>query len=203
VKNLSVEGSVGNEIYLPLRECVCGNNTTLIVRTKLEPTALVRGLRTALAPVVPNLATNGVQTLQSAVDRAVSSRRFFTALLGAFSVFALCLALLGIYGVISYTVTHRTQEIGVRIALGASSAQVQGRIIRETLELATVGLAFGTVGAWLAGRALSGFLFGVTAADPATYAVMVGVLTLVAIASGYLPARRASRIDPIIALRES
>lgn len=203
VKNLSVEGSVGNEIYLPLRECVCGTNTTLIVRTKLEPAALVRSLRTALAPVVPNLATNEVQTLQSAVDRAVSPRRFFTALLGAFSVFALCLALLGIYGVISYTVTHRTQEIGVRIALGASSAQVQAGIIRETLELAAAGLAIGTIGAWLAGRALRGFLFGVTAADPATYVVMVVVLTVVAIASGYLPARRASRIDPIVALRES
>jgi predicted permease len=203
VKNLSVEGSVGNEIYLPLRECVCGNNSTLIVRTKLEPTALVRTLRTALTPVVPNLATNEVQTLQSAVDRAVSSRRFFTALLGGFSVFALCLALLGIYGVISYTVTHRTQEIGVRIALGASSTQVQGKIIRETLELAAAGLVIGTFGAWFAGRALSGFLFGVTSADPATYGVMVAVLTVVAIASGYLPARRASRIDPVVALRES
>jgi predicted permease len=203
VKNLSLEASVGNEVYLPLRECVCGSNSTLIVRTKLEPSALARSLRAALAPVVPNLATNELQTLQSAVDRAVSPRRFFTALLGGFSVFALCLALLGIYGVISYTVTHRTQEIGVRIALGASATQVQGRIIRETLELAGAGLVIGILCAWIAGRALSGFLFGVTPADPATYVAMVAVLTVVAIASGYLPARRASRIDPVVALRES
>jgi len=202
VKNLSVEATVGNEVYLPIRECVCGSNTTLIVRTKVEPASIARSLRTALAAVVPNLATNEVQTLQSAVDKAVSPRRFFTALLGAFSVFALCLALLGIYGVISYTVTHRTQEIGVRIALGASSTRVQRTIIRETLELAGVGLVLGTLGAWIAARALSGFLFGVTAADPATYGVMVVVLTVVAIASGYLPARRASRIDPVVALRE-
>ena len=203
VKNLSLETTVGNEVYLPLRECVCGSNSTLIVRTKLEPAALARSLRAALTPVVPNLATNELQTLRSAVDRAVSPRRFFTALLGGFSIFALCLALLGIYGVISYTVTHRTQEIGVRIALGASSAQVQGRIIRETLELAVAGLVIGTLGAWIAARALSGFLFGVTSADPATYAAMTIVLTLVAIASGYFPARRASRIDPVVALRES
>jgi predicted permease len=203
VKNLSVEASVGNEVYLPMRECLCGSNITLIVRTGLEPAALVRSLKTALASVVPNLATNEVQTLQASVDRAVSPRRFFTALLGGFSIFALCLALLGIYGVISYTVTHRTQEIGVRIALGASAAQVQGRIIRETLELAAAGLAIGTLGAWISARALSGFLFGVTPADPATYATMVAVLVVVAIASGYLPARRASRIDPVVALRES
>jgi predicted permease len=203
VKNLSLEASVGIEVYLPIRECLCASNYTLIVRTRLEPAALARSLRATLTPIVPSLATNEIQTLQSAVDRAVSPRRFFTALLGAFSVFALCLALLGIYGVISYTVTHRTQEIGVRIALGASATQVQGRIIRETLELAAAGLVIGTLGAWMAARALSGFLFGVTAADPATYAAMTVVLTIVAIASGYLPARRASRIDPIVALRES
>jgi len=124
-------------------------------------------------------------------------------LLGGFSLFALSLALLGIYGVISYTVTHRTQEIGVRIALGASARQVQSRIIRETLELAIGGIVVGTICAWLAGRTLSVFLFGVTAADPLTYAAMVVVLLGVAAVSGYLPARRASRIDPIVALREA
>jgi ABC-type antimicrobial peptide transport system permease subunit len=144
-----------------------------------------------------------MQTLQGVVDKAVSPRRLFTALLGAFSIFALCLALLGIYGVISYTVTHRRQEIGVRIALGASSRQVQGRIIRETVELAIAGILLGTLAAWIAGRTLSGFLFGITAADPLTYVAMVVLLSAVAIASGWLPARRASRIDPIVALREN
>jgi predicted lysophospholipase L1 biosynthesis ABC-type transport system permease subunit len=202
VRHLTLEEGAGIEVYLPLRQVPDFSSLTLIVRTALEPAALAKALRVSLAPAVPNLATNEMQTLQGAVDKAVSSRRFFTALLGTFSVFALCLALLGIYGVISYTVTHRTQEIGVRIALGASARQVQGRIIRETVELAVWGIVLGTIAAWIAGRMLSGFLFGVTAADPLTYAGMVAVLSVVAVVSGYVPARRASRIDPIVALRE-
>jgi putative ABC transport system permease protein len=202
VKHLTVEDGAGNEIYLPMRQVFDYSTLTLIVRTNLEPASLARTLRRVLTPVVPNLATNEVQTLQRAVDKAVSPRRFFTALLGGFSLFALCLALLGIYGVISYTVTHRTQEIGVRIALGASARQVQSRIIRETVELALGGIVVGTICAWVAGRTLSGFLFGVTAADPITYVGMVAVLLIVAIVSGLMPARRASRIDPIVALRE-
>src|SRR6185437_11048816 len=165
VKHLALEQGAGLEMYLPMRQIGDFHSLNLIVRTNLEPAALVRMLRTTLKPVAPNLATNEVQTLQGAVDKAVSPRRFFTALLGAFSGFALCLALLGIYGVISYTVTHRTQEIGLRIALGASSRHVQGRILRETIELAAVGVVLGTLGAWMARRTLSGFLFGVTAAD--------------------------------------
>jgi predicted permease len=202
VRHLSLEEGAGNQVYLPLKSTDY-MSLTLIVRTRIEPVALARTLRTTLAPIVPHLATNEVVTLQEIVDRSVSPRRFFTLLLGGFSLFAVCLALLGIYGVISYTVTHRTQEIGVRIALGASSAQVQRRVIRETLELAVAGIVIGTLAAWMAARALSGFLFGVTAADPLTYAAMVVVLAGVALASGYLPARRASRIDPIVALRES
>jgi ABC-type antimicrobial peptide transport system permease subunit len=203
VRNLTLEEAPGNEIYLSIRQVFDYSTLTLIVRTKLAPASLARTLRHALTPIVPNLATNEVQTLQGAVDKAVSPRRFFTALLGGFSAFALCLALLGIYGVISYTVTHRRQEIGVRIALGASSRQVQARIVRETLQLALAGIVIGTVCAWLAGRSLEGFLFGVSAGDPLTYVGMIALLSIVAVISGYLPARRASQIDPIIALRES
>lgn len=202
VRHLSVEERAGDEVYLPLRQVFDFSSLTLVVRTSLEPTSLVNTLRRVLTPVTPNLATNEVQTLDQLVDRSISSRRFFTALLGAFSAFALCLALLGIYSVISYTVSHRTQEIGVRIALGATAGQVQKRIIRETLELAGLGIAIGVVGAWAGGRALSGYLFGVAAGDPLTYVGMIVILSIVAVASGYLPALRASRIDPIVALRD-
>ena len=203
VRHLTVEGEAGNEIYLSLRQIFDYSSLTLIVRTSMEPTSLARTLRRTLTPVTPNLATNEVQTLDNIVDRAISPRRFFTLLLGGFSVFALALALLGIYGVISYTVTHRTQEIGLRIALGATAMQVQRRIIVETVQLAAIGIVLGSLGAWLASRALSGFLFGVTSGDPFTYVAMVVVLSGVAVMSGYLPARRAARIDPIIALRET
>jgi predicted permease len=203
VRHLSLEGGAGNEVYLPLRQEFDYSSLTLIVRTNIEPTALAKSLRLVLTPIAPNLATNEVRTLGDIVDRAISPRRFFTALLGGFSAFALCLALLGIYSVISYTVTHRTQEIGVRIALGATARQVQTQIIGETIRLAGMGVLLGTIGAWLAGRTLGGFLFGVTAGDPVTYITMVAVLSTVAILSGYLPARRAARIDPIVALRES
>jgi predicted permease len=203
VRHLTVESEAGDEVYLPLRQEFDYSSLILVVRTNIEPTALAKTLRVVLTPVAPNLATNEVQTLDRVVDRAVSPRRFFTLLLGGFSAFALCLALLGIYSVISYTVSHRTQEIGVRIALGASARQVQARIIRETVELASLGILLGAIGAWLVGRTLSSFLFGVTADDPLTYVTMIAVLSAVAVLSGYLPARRAARIDPIVALRES
>lgn len=203
VRHLSVEGAAGDEVYLPLRQLFDFSSLTLIVRTPMEPASLVKTLRAVLTPVAPHLATNEVLTLDAVVDRAISPRRFFTALLGGFSAFALCLALLGIYGVISYTVTHRTQEIGVRMALGATGRQVQARIIRDTVELASVGIVIGTVGAWIASRALSGLLFGVTVGDPITYVTMIVVLSMVAVISGYLPARRAAQIDPIVALREN
>ena len=124
-------------------------------------------------------------------------------LLGGFAVFALILASLGIYAVISYSVSQRTQEIGIRMALGATSQDLQASIIKQTLGLAAVGMLLGVAASWALARALSGLLFGVTSTDPVTFAGMLIVLTAVAALAGYLPARRASRIDPMIALRAS
>ncbi len=116
-------------------------------------------------------------------------------------MFALVLASLGIYGVISYSVNQRTQEIGIRMALGASAGDLQAGIILQTLGLAAIGIVLGAAASWALARALSGLLFGVTPGDPATFAGMLIVLTAVAALAGYLPARRASRIDPMVALR--
>ncbi len=203
VRHLALEKTAGLEMYIPIRQSGGHPEFNLVVRTTLPPASFASSIRAALAPVAPNLPANEFQTLRAIVDKSVSPRRFFTSMLGAFAVFALGLALLGIYGVISYTVNHRTQEIGVRIALGASAGQIQGRIIRETLQLAAVGIALGTVGSWLLARTLAGFLFGVGAADPLTFVGMLVIVTAVALISGYLPARRASRIDPSVAFRAS
>jgi ABC-type antimicrobial peptide transport system permease subunit len=131
----------------------------------------------------------------------VSPRRFVVLLLGGFALFALVLASLGIYGLISYSVGQRTQEIGIRMAVGASARDVQGMVIAQTLWLAAIGMALGTAASWALAGVASGLLYGVTATDPATFAGMLIVLTLVAGVAGYVPARRASRIDPMVALR--
>ncbi len=151
----------------------------------------------------PNLPGNDFRPLQVLVDKAVSPRRFVVLLLGGFALFALILASLGIYAVISYSVSQRTQELGIRMALGASARDLQTRIVAQTLALAAAGMLLGTAASWAVSRAFSGMLFGVTASDPATFLGMLGVLTLVSAIAGFLPARRASRIDPMLALRSN
>ncbi len=201
VRHLSLDQAAGLEFYIPFRQIVDYPIVDLIVRSPLPATSLATSIRTALAPIAPNVALNEVQTLGQIVDRSVSPRRFFTMLLGGFAVFALALALFGIYGVISYTVAHRQQEIGVRMALGATQGIVQRRILRETLELAIIGITIGTVAAWIFARFLRSQLFGVGSTDPATFVAMIVIVTTVSLVSGYLPARRASRIDPTAAFR--
>ena len=131
----------------------------------------------------------------------LGSRRFLVLLLGGFAAFALVLASLGIYALISYSVNQRTQEIGIRMALGASALDVQAAIVAQTLRLAAIGMAVGAAASWVLARSLSGLLFGITPGDPMTFLAMLVALGVVAAFAGYLPARRASRIDPLVALR--
>jgi predicted permease len=201
VRHLALEQASGMEMYLPMRQCADIASVDLVVRTSMPPATLAASVRAALKPIAPNLPGKEFRTLQQLVDKAVSPRRFVVLLLGGFAIFALLLASLGIYGVVSYGVNQRTQEIGIRMALGASASRLQARIIGQTLGLAAVGMLLGAVASRVLARALGGLLFGVTANDPLTFLGMSVVLALVAATAGYLPARRASRIDPSIALR--
>jgi predicted permease len=201
VRHLSLEQPSGNEMYIPARQCDDLAGSYLVVRSTLPPGQVAATLRAALIPIAPNLAGNDFRTLQQIVDRSVSPRRFTVLLLGAFAVFAVILASLGIYALISYSVNQRTHEIGIRMALGASARDVQASIVGQTLRLAAIGLVIGAGASALLARGASGLLFGVTAGDPQTFAGMVAILAIVALVAGYLPARRASRIDPMVALR--
>ncbi len=201
VRHLALEEGSGNEMYLPIRQTGDWSSVDLVVRSTLPPASLASGVRSALLPIVPTVAGSEFRPLQQLVDKAVSPRRFVVLLLGGFALFALVLASLGIYGVISYSVGQRTQEIGIRMALGASAGHLQMRIISQTMALAGAGVLIGSAASWVLARSLSGMLFGVTSSDPVTFIGMLAVLTGVAAIAGYLPAHRASRIDPSVALR--
>jgi ABC-type antimicrobial peptide transport system permease subunit len=201
VRLLALEATSGNEFYLPVRQTGDRPSMDLVVRTTQPVATLASTVRAVLKPLQPDLPGNDFRTLQTLVDKAVSPRRFTVLLLAGFAAFALVLASLGIYGVISYSVGQRAQEIGIRMALGASAGQLQRKIVLQTLGLAGIGMAIGGTGAWLLARAMSTLLYGVKATDPATFVGMAAVLTIVAAVAGYLPARRASRMDPMLALR--
>jgi predicted permease len=201
VRHLALEQDAGLEMYIPIRQIQDYASADLVFRTTLPPAQVATVVRNDLKSIAPDLPVSDFRTIQQLVDKAVSPRRFIVMLLGGFALFALILASLGIYGVISYSVSQRTQEIGIRMALGAAARDLQSRIILQTLGLAAIGMLVGSAVSWILARALSGLLYGVTPADPITFLGMLIVLTAVAALAGYLPARRASRIDPMVALR--
>jgi predicted permease len=201
VRHLALEETAGMEMYLPLRQCQDFPSVDLVMRTSLPPADLAARVRATLKPVAPNLPGKDFRSLEQLVDKAVSPRRFVVWLLGGFALFALLLASLGVYGVVMYAVNQRTQEIGVRMALGASASRLQAGIVGQSLGLAAVGMLIGGVASRLLAGVLGGLLFGVSATDPLTFLGMLAVLTLVVSVAGYLPAYRASQIDPSIALR--
>ena len=201
VRHLALEQDSGMEIYLPIRQCRDYSSVDLVVRTKLPPEQLAPAIRAVLKPIAPNLPSTDFRLLQVLVDKAVSPRRFVVLLLAGFAVFALILASLGIYAVVSYAVNQRTQEIGIRMALGAPAGRLQAGMMANTLGLAAIGMVLGAAASLALAREFSGLLYRVTFRDPATFVGAVIVLTAVVALAGYLPARRASRIDPSVALR--
>ncbi len=201
VRHLALEQGSGSEFYLPIRQTQDYSSVDLVVRTALPPHELASRVRDALKPLDPNLPTVGFRTLQQLVDKAASPRRFVVVLLGGFASFALILASLGIYALISYSVSQRNQEIGIRMALGASPAMVRRLILGETLRLAGVGVTIGLGAALVSTRLAASLLYGVTPTDPLTFGAMVVTLGAVAATAGYLPAIRAARIEPMSLLR--
>src|ERR1700761_505635 len=188
------ERSGGSEMYLPMRQTGDYAAMELVVRTVLPPDSLAAGIQAVLRPIDPNLPVKDFQTLQELVDKDISPRRFLVILLAGFAGFALLLASLGIYALISYSVNERTKEIGMRMALGASSGLVQRDVLTKTLRLALAGVALGTVGSFALSKWIESLLFGTTPTNPAVFSGVIVLLCAVALAAAYAPARRASRI---------
>jgi ABC-type antimicrobial peptide transport system permease subunit len=173
----------------------------LVVRGTAAPEDLADPVRRVIAGVDPEQPVSAVRSMQDIVDVDVADRQQQMILLGAFAGLALLLASIGLYGMLSYAVTQRSREIGLRIALGATAGSVMRAVVARGLWLTAIGLTIGLALAWVATRAMRTVLYGVTAGDLSTYAAVVGLLGAIALLASYLPARRASRMDPIAVLR--
>ena len=208
IKSSGLEASSRSGIYIPyqqrqatLVESLVGRRMTLFVRTVADPLQSVAALRQAMQAVEPNQAIADVQPLEQVLAESVAPQRFRTALLSLFASVAALLAAAGIYGVMSYSVAQRTREIGIRVALGAEARDVLRLVLRQGLTLTLTGMAIGIAAALGLTRLMKSLLFGVSATDPLTFAVVAILLGLVAFVACYLPARRATKVDPMIALR--
>ena len=174
----------------------------LVVRTAgMDPLALVTPVRREVAALDRNLPVYRVSTMNDVLESSLARGRFSTTLTSAFALIAMLLAAIGIYGVVSYTVSRRSQEIGIRMALGAQAGDALRLILKQGMIPVFIGIAFGFVASLVATRAMANLLYGVSPADPFTYICLSGALALVAALAGYIPARRATRVDPIRALR--
>jgi predicted lysophospholipase L1 biosynthesis ABC-type transport system permease subunit len=198
VRHSSLEEQAGNEMYiLATQQPGWWGAVGLVVRSPLPPELLAGGVRAAIRSVDPDLPASDSQTLQDIVDRAVSPRRFILLIIQGFAVTALLLASLGIYGVLSYSVSQRTREMGIRMALGASRRRLQAQVVARTLVMASIGVVIGWLGALALSRVMGSLLYGVGTTDPLTYAGVTVLLIAIAALAGYVPARRAAHVDPM------
>ncbi len=200
IKNAALDRPAGTELYFPAAQAP-RNTSYLAIRAKGDPMSLASAVRAQIAALDRTLPISDLRTMEDVMDRARSRPRFLTLLLTLFSSIALALAALGIYGVISFSVAQRTNEIGIRMALGAQGGDVLKLIGAAGLRLAAAGTAIGAIGAFALTRTMSGLLFGVSSFDPLTFVLMAAALIAVTLLACYLPARRAARVDPLVALR--
>jgi putative ABC transport system permease protein len=200
IKDVQLAGPPNPAMYLSYQQ-VAWPNMTLLVRTSAQPEAIAAALREQVWAVEKTVPIPAIGTVADAVDRARTQPRFTMALFTGFSVIALLLAAIGIYGVVAFSVTQRTREIGIRMALGASAGDIRRLVLRGGALLALIGVAGGIAGALTLTRLMESFLFEVSPTDPATF-IAVGVgMAGIALLATYVPARRATRVDPLVALR--
>jgi predicted permease len=198
-KYLSITESPRPFVYYPQLQMPDG--ITLHVRTTGDPLRLVGAARREVATVAPTWMIERPRTLEENIGASLLPQRIAAGLLGAFGVVALLLAAVGLYGVVAFAVAQRTREIGIRVALGAQSGEVLGLMLRQGLTLAGIGLLVGVPLAFVVARLVSGFLIGTSVADPVVFGGAAGLLGFVTLLASYVPARRASKVDPMAALR--
>jgi putative ABC transport system permease protein len=196
VHQFELEGEPTFDVYFS-----AGWTPYFIIRTASDPTAVAAAATDVIQRADASLPVTHVMTMNALLSDSLSPRRFSAVLIAVFAILALALAAVGIYGVMSYTVSQRTQEIGIRMALGAQPGKVQGMILGHSVKLTLIGVGLGLAGAFALVRFLTSLLFGVGAYDAVTFIGVPVLLAAVAIAASYLPARRAVRVDPIVALR--
>lgn len=178
------------------------NGMFLVTRTSSDAAALSGPVVREIHAVDPDVAVYGIRTMEDRLHDSLARQRFSSTMLGAFAAFALLLAAVGIYGVMSYLVTQSTHDLGVRVALGARTGNIIGLVVRQGMELAAIGILAGLAGSVAVTRVMASLLFGVSATDAVTFGAMTLILALVALAATIIPARRATRVDPVVALRE-
>ncbi|HJP93208.1 MAG TPA: ABC transporter permease [Pyrinomonadaceae bacterium] len=200
VKFAGLEAPSEPAYYLPASQAPL-QDMMILVRTTTDPLSVVGAVRQAVLSIDPNQPISDVKTLAKIVDESIAQRRLNMLLMGLFGGLALLLSAVGIYGLLSYAVTQRTQEMGIRMALGAQISDVLKLVLRQGMMLALAGEAIGLIAALALTRMIRGLLFGVTPNDATTFVVVAGVLAIVALLACYLPARRATKVDPLVALR--